>query len=233
MDAHNLSQRLLTVAAHVGKGARLADIGSDHAYLPAHLALIGKIDFAIAGEVVKGPYENAKHVISKEGLTSKVHARLADGLAAIEAQDQVDTITICGMGGPLIADILEQGQEKLTNHPRLILQPNVGESAVRQWLCDHNYHIETEEILSEDKHTYEIIVANYQDGAKLTLTDQELKYGPYLLKKQNQAFKDKWQANIAKLQHVQAQLQKAKAVPIEKIAALDAEIKEIEAVLHG
>ena len=100
MDARQLSKRLEEVASFVPDGARLADIGSDHAYLPAYLALNGKIAFAVAGEVVKGPFENAQHEIKKEGLEAKVKARLANGLAAIEANDQIDTVTICGMGGP-------------------------------------------------------------------------------------------------------------------------------------
>lgn len=233
MDAHNLSQRLLTVASFVEEGARLADIGSDHAYLPAYLALNGKLSYAVAGEVVKGPYENAQHVIRKEGLENQVVARLADGLAAITETDEIDTITICGMGGPLIVDILSQDPSKLARHPRLILQPNVGESSVRQWLCQNNYHLENEVILSEDKHTYEILVANYQTGPQMVLTAQELKYGPYLMTEKNSAFVAKWQAKITKLQKVQAQLQKAKEVPTIKMAALTSEIEEIEAMLYG
>lgn len=72
MDAHKLSQRLIRVANYVPQGARLADIGSDHAYLPAYLALQKQISFAIAGEVVKGPYENARHEILQEGLQDLV-----------------------------------------------------------------------------------------------------------------------------------------------------------------
>ena len=131
MDAHHLSKRLLNVAKLVPKGARLADIGSDHAYLPAYLALKGQIEFAVAGEVVKGPFQNAQQVVRAQGLNEQIAVRLADGLAAIEASDQIDTITICGMGGTLICDILEKGKDKLVKHPFLILQPNVGEKNVR------------------------------------------------------------------------------------------------------
>jgi Predicted SAM-dependent methyltransferase len=68
MDAKQLSKRLATVAKYVPEHARMADIGSDHAYLPAFLALQGKISFAVAGEVVKGPYENAVHEIKSQNL---------------------------------------------------------------------------------------------------------------------------------------------------------------------
>lgn len=92
-----LSKRLAAVAEFVPQGARLLDVGSDHAYLPIALMEEGKIDFAIAGEVVKGPYESAVHNVAGAGLADKIVVRLADGLAAFEASDQVTTITICGV----------------------------------------------------------------------------------------------------------------------------------------
>ena len=136
VDEKHLSARLACVASLVPAGARVADIGSDHAYLPAALVLDGKIDFAIAGEVVKGPYENAVHEIKDHQLEGRVIPRLADGLAAIEPADKVDTITIAGMGGSLIASILEKDKNKLTGIKRLVLQPNVGESQLREWLMN-------------------------------------------------------------------------------------------------
>ena len=81
------------------KAARLADIGSDHAYLPVALMLKGKIEFAVAGEVVKGPFESAKRQVMKNGLSERIEVRLANGLDAIERQDQINAITIAGMGG--------------------------------------------------------------------------------------------------------------------------------------
>lgn len=232
MDAHHLSKRLKTVASFVTKGARLADIGSDHAYLPAYLALNKQITFAIAGEVVKGPFENAQNEILKEGLTGVVQARLKDGLAAVELTDNIDTITICGMGGPLIADILQAGKAKLQNHPRLILQPNVGEKNVRLFLDANGYTIKAEEILAEDGHTYEIIVADWT-GAEPSLSELDLLFGPALRQEQNQVFKAKWTREKDKLKKVLAQMQKAKQVPTAKIKEIEAEIAQIEGVLHG
>lgn len=232
MDAHHLSQRLLCVADLIEKGARLADIGSDHAYLPAYLALKGQIEFGIAGEVVKGPYENAKQEIKKEGLEDKVQARLADGLNAIELADQINVITICGMGGTLICDILEAGKDKLGDHPQLVLQPNVGEENVRRWLLANNYQITAEYIMEEDGHIYEVIAASYTDE-KQTLTQEELQFGPYLLQKKNAAFQAKWQKEIAKLETILKELNKANQVPVAKKQALEAKIAQIGSVLNG
>ena len=147
MDSLHLSNRLKTVAKYVPDDARMADIGSDHAYLPANLVLNQRINFAIAGEVAKGPFQNAQAEISGHQLTKQIEARLADGLAAIELTDRIDTITIAGMGGTLISEILEQGKSKLSNISRLVLEPNVGSEIVRTWLVDNYFEITAEEIL--------------------------------------------------------------------------------------
>lgn len=232
MDAHHLSKRLEEVASFVPDGSRLADIGSDHAYLPANLALNGRIEFAVAGEVVRGPFENAEHEIRREGLAGRVCARLADGLAAIAPEDAIDVITICGMGGPLIRTILEEGREKLALHPLLILQPNVGEENVRRFLNDNGYWIEAERILEEDGHTYEIIVGRYH-GSRQELTDDELKFGPFLMKERSSAFVRKWKKETDKERRVLGQLEHASRVPVEKKRELEAEILRIEGVLNG
>ncbi len=116
MNHLDLSKRLALVGEHVPTGAFLADIGSDHAYLPVALMLKDKIEFAVAGEVVKGPYESAKKQVQKNGLEKRIVVRLANGLDAIEPTDQINAITIAGMGGALIRDILEAGakQHRLT-----------------------------------------------------------------------------------------------------------------------
>ena len=232
MDAKNLSMRLLAVAKYVPKRARLADIGSDHAYLPAYLTLNEQLDFAVAGEVVNGPYQNALNEIKKENLTRQIKVRLADGLAAIKPEDKIDTITICGMGGSLICDILTKGKDKLATYPLLILQPNVGEKNVRQWLSANGYQIIAEEILTEDKHIYEIIVAQHV-LKKVKYTKEELLFGPFLLKQANQIFIAKWQSELVKRTKILTQLDNAKDALLDKKAELLKEVKLIEGVLNG
>lgn len=229
MNEHMLSLRLSRVGSFVPKAARLADIGSDHAYLPVALLLQKKISFAVAGEVVQGPYDSAKKQVEKNGLEKKIAVRLANGLEAIKKEDLIDTITIAGMGGALITDILENGKNKglLTGEERLILQPNVGEKGLREWLVENHYQIVEEAILEEKQKIYEIIVA--QKGES-NYTPQELLFGPKLLLGPNTAFKKKWQLELELRQRVLQQLSEGKSVA-EKKAALKKESEWIQEVL--
>ncbi|MCC4339124.1 tRNA (adenine(22)-N(1))-methyltransferase TrmK [Limosilactobacillus reuteri] len=227
VDEKHLSARLACVASLVSAGARVADIGSDHAYLPAALVLDGKIDFAIAGEVVKGPYENAVHEIKDHQLEGQVIPRLADGLAAIEPADKVDTITIAGMGGSLIASILEKDKNKLTGIKRLVLQPNVGESQLREWLMNNHYQIMNEKIIEEDNHIYEIIVAE-PSVVPFRYSKYELDFGPFLLENKGPVFRKKWQEYLQREAHVIDQMQKAQQPPVKKINEINQFLSQVK-----
>lgn len=227
VDEKHLSARLACVASLVPAGARVADIGSDHAYLPAALVLDGKIDFAIAGEVVKGPYENAVREIKDHQLEGQVIPRLADGLAAIEPADKVDTITIAGMGGSLIASILEKDKNKLTGIKRLVLQPNVGESQLREWLMNNHYQIMNEKIIEEDNHIYEIIVAE-PSVVSFRYSKYELDFGPFLLENKGPVFRKKWQEYLQREAHVIDQMQKAQQPPVKKINEINQFLSQVK-----
>ena len=166
-----INKRLKLVAEYV-ENRRLADIGSDHAYLPIYLAKNNKIDYAVAGEIVEGPHKVSIKNVQEENLVGTIDCRKAAGLDAIELSDNIEVITICGMGGKLIADILEKGKEKLANKPNLVLQPNVGENFVREKLQELGYEITAENIIEEDGHIYEIIVAK---PGVMNLSEDEIK----------------------------------------------------------
>ncbi|HEP1844335.1 TPA: tRNA (adenine-N(1))-methyltransferase [Streptococcus suis] len=221
-----LSRRLEAVASYVPQGARLADVGSDHAYLPLFLVEQGRIDFAISGEVVQGPYQSALQNVEQTGQTDKIAVRLANGLAAVELDDQVSTVTIAGMGGRLIAEILEAGKDKLGSVERLVLQPNNREDDVRRWLLAHDFQLVAEEILEENDKIYEILVA---EKGNVDLTADQLRFGPYLLEEQSATFQKKWLKELDKLTYALEQ------VPLERQAdrsAISQKIQQIQEVLH-
>ena len=230
MNAQQLSKRLAKVGEFVPSQARLADIGSDHAYLPVRLMLAKKISYAVCGEVVKGPYESALHQVTLQGLADNITVRLADGLFAIEPSDKIDTITICGMGGTLIKQILLEGKERITGEELLVLQPNVGEATLRKYLVANGYTIIAEEILEENKKIYEIIVAKKLDQS-MSLNEAQYLFGPLLMQEKSPVFIKKWQRELMQRQRVLQQLQNSAQNHDEKIAELQVEMKLIEEVL--
>ncbi len=222
-----INKRLQLVASYV-KNKRLADIGSDHAYLPIFLAKEGKIEFAVAGEIVEGPHKVSIKNVKEEGLSNLIECRKAAGLDAITLEDNIDVITICGMGGKLISDILEDGKEKLLNKPNLILQPNVGEGFVREKLQELGYAIVAENIIEEDGHIYEIIVA---EPGEMNLTNDEIVFGKFLLKEKSELFIKKQKLELDKINYILEQLQKAKEVQKEKIEELEKKYKQINEII--
>ncbi len=208
--------RLERVAAHMPAGAHLADIGSDHAYLPVVLLRRGAIAMAVAGEVALTPFRAAERTVGENGLEQQISVRLANGLAAIEPEDGITAISLCGMGGETIRDILDSGKARLSGQERLILQPNGGEQPLRQWLMEHDYRILCEEVLRENRFYYEIIVA--ERTGPVTYTAEELYFGPLQLQARTPAFLAKWQHLLRQKQKTLTSFAKARqAVPEEKL----------------
>lgn len=231
MNGTHLSKRLQTVSEHVEPGSRLADIGSDHAYLPVYLAANQIISYGVVGEVARGPLANATSEIQRAGLAEILHPRLADGLAAIKDGDDIDAITIAGMGGILITHILETGKQKLTGKEKLILQPNVGANVVRQWLMDNRYQLSAEQILEEEGHIYEILTAK-KVAAPVSYTEKQLRFGPYLLAEKTPAFVAKWTSERSQLQRIIDNMKLATSPDQEKIERIERDIQMINEVIH-
>jgi len=208
--------RLERVAAHVPAGARLADIGSDHGFLPVALMLRGVIASAVAGEVALTPLRSAEHLVRENDLEQRINVRLANGLAAIEPGDGITAISICGMGGETIRDILDSGKARLTGLERLILQPNGGEQPLRQWLMENDYRILCEEVLRENRFDYEIIVA--ERAGAVMYTAKELYFGPLQMQARSPAFLAKWRRMLRLKQQTLTNFARARqAVPEERM----------------
>ena len=230
LNEHTLSMRLERVAAHVPAGARLADIGSDHGYLPVALLRRGLIAAAVAGEVAATPFQAAERTVRENGLEQHVSVRLADGLAAITAADAITAISVCGMGGETIRNILDSGKMHLTGQERLILQPNGGEQPLRQWLMDNGYCILVEELLRENRFYYEIIVA--ERAEPVAYSAEELYFGPLQLQARSPAFLAKWQRLLRQKQKTLASFEQARqAVPQAKVQEVARQVQWICALL--
>lgn len=216
MNEQTLSMRLERVAAQVPAGARLADIGSDHAYLPVALMRRGVLAAAVAGEVALTPFNAAVRTVRENDLQERITVRLANGLEALEPEDAITALSLCGMGGETIRDILQSGKARLSGRERLILQPNGGEQPLRQWLMDNDYRILFEEVLWENRFDYEIIVA--ERSGPVVYSEQELFFGPLQMQARSPAFLRKWERMLRLRQRTLDQFDKARrAVPEDKL----------------
>ena len=226
-----MNLRLRTLAQMVDQGARIADIGTDHAYLPIQLVKEGKVDYAIASDVAAGPLQNAEKDIVAAGLKDKIETRLGSGLETVSAQDRIDTVVIAGMGGKLMTNILDEAWSENFHFATLILEPNVGEPGVREWLSTHKYQIIDEKIISEAGHIYELIKAQKVEST-IRLTDRQIFFGPEILKEKNQVFYQKWQDQLAYHQRLLSNLNKAQEKDRAHIRQIEDEIKMIEGELN-
>ena len=155
MKELELTPRLMAIADQVPQGAKLADVGTDHAYLPVYLLLNGRIRNAVASDVNAGPLERGWETARTYGVEeSKISLRICDGLAGVKAHE-ADTVAICGMGGELIARIL--GAAPWTKDALLLLQPMSSQPELRQWLITNGYAIQRELVVKEGEKYYVIL----------------------------------------------------------------------------
>ena len=171
MKKIELTPRLQAVASFVPEGARLADIGTDHAYLPVSLLLDGKIPGAIAADLRKGPLDRARMTAQEYGCTEKVSFRLCDGLAEIKSYE-TDVISIAGMGGETIADILAAAKWMNRNGIPAILQPMSSQPELRRWLWQNGYAIREEKLVREGDTLYVVLLVQAGESVPLTAAEE-------------------------------------------------------------
>lgn len=155
-----LTDRLLKIASLVSKGKKIADIGTDHGYIPVYLLNKGTIPFAILADVNKGPLENARKEVRHNNLTDKTELRLGSGIEVLK-KGEVDEVIIAGMGGILISELLEANKEVAHSVDKLILQPMQAQEELRKYLLSNGYEILDEVLVKEDFRIYEIIESKF------------------------------------------------------------------------
>lgn len=254
-----LNQRLLHVYRCIPKDVRLADIGSDHGYLPIFALQEEHISYAIASEVAKGPYENILRSMKRYLLSEKrdqMEARFGNGLETLRCEDQINCITIAGMGGGLIQTILEQMKSDIfSNIEYIIVQPNTNTHYIREFFVTHDYQIYSEEIVKENDVIYEVLGARrnttprkeqllHQTQEQYTLerlyTKELLSRGGYDTYEKfitfgsfaihTPLFQEKWQAVYNHFQDVYAQAKEKTSE--EHLIKLKQRCEEIKAVLY-
>ena len=174
MNLPKISKRLEAAASFCRRGARIADVGTDHAYLPIYLYAAGIISGGVASDINAGPVERARVHIAHSEAKRAIDVLRTDGLNGIEAYAP-DDIFILGMGGELISSIIDRAEWVKDGKYRLILQPMTHPELLRAYLYKNGFSIVDEVLLKEDK-IYHIICAEYS-GEVYSPSAEELMFG--------------------------------------------------------
>ena len=212
-----LSNRLKAVANLVSQDVSLADVGTDHGYIPIYLMKTGKISKAIAMDVNAGPLKRAKDHIIEQDVS--IETRLSDGVSSLQV-GEVDCVVVAGMGGSLTIHILEEGRQIFHTLREFVLQPQSEIKKVREYLFHNGYSIVEEDMIFEDGKFYPMM--KVVKGESEAYNAMELCFGKVLLKKQHPVLKQFLEKEYAKKNNIMNTLKKEKGTHIE------IRIKEIE-----
>ncbi|MPM01336.1 tRNA (adenine(22)-N(1))-methyltransferase [bioreactor metagenome] len=184
-----LSERLNFIIKNIENTSVLADIGTDHGYIPLHALKSGICSKAIAVDINKEPLDKARLNAILEGMGEELEFRLGDGLKVLE-KDEVEVIVIAGMGGNLIRDILEEQIEKVNSMKYLILQPAQNPEVLREYLYTNNYEIINEDLCLDENIYYELFKVRRKEGEATNLDPIYYEVSPKLLMQKHPLMKE-------------------------------------------
>lgn len=225
-----LSKRLQAVADLVGTHGTVADVGTDHGYIPIYLIENSKCDRAIAMDVNKGPLLRAEEHILEAGLQDVIETRLSDGVQKL-CIGECDCVVVAGMGGALTIKIMEEGAEIFQNLQEFILQPQSEIAKVRQYLYEHDYKVISEDMVLEDGKYYPMMkVINEKADAYNAV---EYAFGKCLLNQKHPVLKLFLEKEAAGKEKIIEHLNQETGLHIEKrIEELTKELEEIKYALQ-
>lgn len=224
-----LSKRLQHLADMVSKDTILADVGTDHGYIPIYLLENKKIQKAYAMDIGKGPLQRAKEHIAECGLGDYIETRLSDGVAAL-SPGEAKTILIAGMGGGLVIHILSEGKSVVAAADELILQPQSEIERVREYLYQNGFVIDWEDMVCEDGKYYPMmhICIKKTENKKKSYSTEEwqliYRYGEHLLQERHAVLHAYLLYRLSQYEQITKSLEKQQIT--EAIAARKAEVAE-------
>lgn len=186
-----LSKRLKRIAEHVDKCESVADIGTDHGYIPIYLVKEGICKKAIASDINKGPIEKAKVNVAFEGVSNKIKCLLGPGLNPLKV-GEVNGVILAGMGGNLTRDILLADMDKVKKYDFIILQPAQNPEVLREFLYKNDYEIIDEDLIKDEGRFYELFKVKYNENSEKLVFEDGLYYevSPLLREKNHSLFKE-------------------------------------------
>ncbi|MDS1029478.1 class I SAM-dependent methyltransferase [Bacillota bacterium LX-D] len=208
MKIIKLSPRLKAIADLIEPGRAVADIGTDHAYLPIYLVQQGIAPKAVAVDIHQGPFQSAADQVRQQKLTDLISVRLGNGLEPISV-GEIEMAVLAGMGSATIEKILEAKPDLVTDLKQLVLQPMVGIANLRLWLSQNHWRIDKEVLVADENHIYVIISAKPGEDK---LTDWlTLELGPVILREKPPLFVPYLEKLIADLTKVFISLEKTES----------------------
>ncbi len=217
-----ITPRLKCIIDHTF-GAKIADIGTDHAYIPIYLVENGISKSAVAGDVCEGPVNIAKANVEKNNLSDKIEVRLGSGLSVIE-KGEVDTIIVAGMGGVLISEIIDADIEK-ARECKLVLQPMNAQYDLRKYLIKNGFTITDEDLAVEGFKVYNIM--NVKNGRQSDF-DNDIEYHLPKYLKSNKYYKELYDKKHREFSKVVKGLENSKDCDREKLEQYRFWLKELE-----
>ncbi len=199
-----ISVRLRSIINMVPQTETVADIGCDHGKVAVTLIKEGRVKRAVCSDISGRSLDKARKRVSARKMEDRVSLREGDGLSVLDA-GEADVIVLAGMGGELIADILDAGADKVPD--TLVLSCNTASGKLRQWLCANGYYIIDEAIEYENRRYYPVILA--KKGQSAELSDIELEFGPVLLKKKPKPLKFFVRQRIEKTKVIRSKIAKS------------------------
>lgn len=227
-----LSKRLKRIAEHVDKCESVADIGTDHGYIPIYLVKEGICKKAIASDINKGPIEKAKVNVAFEGVSDKVKCLLGPGLNPLKV-GEVNGVILAGMGGNLTRDILLADMDKIKKYDFIILQPAQNPEVLREFLYKNDYEIIDEDLIKDEGRFYELFKVKYNENSEKLVFEDELEYevSPLLREKGHPLFKEFIEEKISRCETILSFIKEDTEAAKKRKSDLEEKINKLKGML--
>ncbi|MDO4534244.1 MAG: class I SAM-dependent methyltransferase [Clostridium perfringens] len=227
-----LSKRLMKIASYVDNCETIADIGTDHGYIPIYLVKNKVCKKAIASDINKGPIEKAKTNIRFEGLSKSINCLLGPGLRPIKI-GEVNGVIIAGMGGNLTRDIILEDIEKVKLYDFLILQPAQNPEVLREYLYTNNFEIINEDLIFDEGKFYELFKVKYSENHKKIDIKDEIFYeiSSILLENKNPLIDSYLKSKIERYENIISYIKEDTSLAKEKRDALRIKINKLKEMI--
>ncbi|MBI5997887.1 tRNA (adenine(22)-N(1))-methyltransferase [Clostridium perfringens] len=227
-----LSKRLKRIAEHVDKCESVADIGTDHGYIPIYLVKEGICKKAIASDINKGPIEKAKVNVAFEGGSDNVKCLLGPGLNPLKV-GEVNGVILAGMGGNLTRDILLADMDKVKKYDFIILQPAQNPEVLREFLYKNDYEIIDEDLIKDEGRFYELFKVKYNENSEKLVFEDELEYevSPLLREKGHPLFKEFIEEKISRCETILSFIKEDTEAAKKRKSDLEEKINKLKGML--